>query len=114
TEAVENLLSNALKFTPHGGRVDVRVVAEPDAVVIRVADTGVGVPPEDVEHLFDRFFRASGTDGVPGAGLGLSIVKAIVDAHGGSVGVASEPGEGTTFELRLPRIGTLAAAGLPA
>ncbi|HZR95125.1 MAG TPA: PAS domain-containing sensor histidine kinase [Gaiellaceae bacterium] len=114
TEAVENLLSNALKFTPQGGRVDVRVVAEPDAVVIRVADTGVGVPPEDVEHLFDRFFRASGTDGVPGAGLGLSIVKAIVDAHGGSVGVASEPGEGTTFELRLPRIGTLAAAGLPA
>jgi PAS domain S-box-containing protein len=105
SEAVENLISNALKFTPPGGRVTVRVVGDADSVFIRVSDTGIGVPAEDVQHLFDRFFRTSSAEAVPGAGLGLSIVKAIVDAHGGGIEVESEPGAGTTFELRLPRGG---------
>ena len=69
---------------------------------MRVTDTGVGIAPDDIDHLFDRFFRASGSDGIPGAGLGLAIVKAIVEAHGGQIGVRSTVGAGTTFEVRLP------------
>ncbi len=101
-EVLENLLSNALKFTPPGGRVRVHAGRERGALVIGVEDTGVGIAEEDRQHLFDRFFRASGTDGIPGAGLGLSIVKAIVDAHGGAVDVRSAVGAGTRFEVRLP------------
>ena len=103
SEAIENLLSNAIKFTPPGGRVGVRVTGDESTVLLRVSDTGIGVAQEDLEHLFDRFFRTSNAETVPGAGLGLSIVKAIVDAHGGTVTVFSTPGAGTTFELRLPR-----------
>jgi signal transduction histidine kinase len=101
-EVLENLLSNALKFTPPGGRIGVVARREHGVLAISVADTGVGIAEEDRQHLFDRFFRASGTDGIPGAGLGLSIVKAIVDAHGGAVAVRSAVGAGTTFEVRLP------------
>jgi signal transduction histidine kinase len=81
--------------------------------VLRVADTGVGICEEDCRHLFDRFFRATGAEGVPGAGLGLSIVKAIVDAHEGTVTVASTPGAGTTFEVRLPLLHAGEAAPVP-
>jgi len=103
SEAVENLLSNALKFTPPNGRVDIGVAVDDATVTIRVNDTGIGIPPEDIAHLFDRFFRTQNAEAVPGAGLGLSIVKAIVDAHGGTIDVESRVGAGTTFELRLPR-----------
>jgi signal transduction histidine kinase len=102
-EVLENLLSNAVKFTPPGGRVAVFAGKEAGAsLLLRVEDSGVGIADEDREHLFDRFFRASGADGIPGAGLGLSIVKAIVDAHGGEVAVSSVVGAGTTFDVRLP------------
>lgn len=101
-EVLENLLSNAVKFTPPGGHVAVGVAVASDACVIRVSDTGIGIDADDQRHLFDRFFRASGTDGIPGAGLGLSIVKAIVDAHEGRIEVDSTVGAGTTFEIRLP------------
>lgn len=101
-EVLENLLSNALKFTPPAGRVAVWVGRGQEALVVRVSDTGVGISEEDRRYLFDRFFRAPGTEGVPGAGLGLSIVKAIVDAHGGRVSVQSGVGAGTTFEVRFP------------
>ena len=99
---LENLLSNALKFTPAGGSVRVTAEHRDSTLVIRVSDTGIGIPEEDRHHLFDRFFRAAGSDGVPGAGLGLSIVKAIVDAHRGRVAVHSRLGAGTTFEVSLP------------
>jgi signal transduction histidine kinase len=101
-EVLENLLSNAIKFTPPGGRVDVWAGRDEAALVLRVSDTGVGIAEDDRRHLFDRFFRAHGSEGVPGAGLGLSIVKAIVEAHDGAVTVSSEVGAGATFEVRLP------------
>jgi signal transduction histidine kinase len=101
-EMLENLLSNAIKFTPPGGRVDVWAGRQGEQLVFRVSDSGVGIAEDDRRHLFDRFYRASSAEGVPGAGLGLSIVKAIVDSHGGTVTVTSEIGAGTTFEVRLP------------
>ena len=102
--AVMNLVSNAVKFTPAGGRVDIEVAAEGGAATVRVRDTGVGIEPDDVDRLFERFYRAPGAvrEAVPGTGLGLSIVRAIAERHGGTVTVDSSPGEGSTFTLCLP------------
>jgi signal transduction histidine kinase len=105
SEVIENLLSNAVKFTEEGGRVDVSVAGSDEEVVVRVSDTGRGIDAADLEHLFERFFRASDSEGLPGAGLGLAIVKAIVDAHGGTIGVTSRAGAGTAFEVRFRREG---------
>ncbi|HEU5035566.1 MAG TPA: ATP-binding protein [Nocardioides sp.] len=101
---VINLVGNAVKFTPEGGRVEVALLAEPDAAVLEVADTGIGIPAEEQERLFSRFFRSSlaQQQAIPGSGLGLSIAHAIVDKHGGTMSVESEPGHGTTFRVRLP------------
>jgi two-component system heavy metal sensor histidine kinase CusS len=102
-----NLLDNALKFTHEGGRVRVRVAPVGDVVTIAVHDTGVGIAPADRPHVFERFFRAdpSRSSSTDGAGLGLSLVQWIVERHGGSVGVESEVGVGTTFTVSLPRTG---------
>jgi signal transduction histidine kinase len=100
-QALGNLIGNALKFTPEGGRVTVSVRGEGDRVCISVADTGPGIAPEQVPHLFDRFWQANRKDR-RGVGLGLSIVKGIADAHGGEVRVDTAPGAGTTFTLVLP------------
>jgi two-component system, OmpR family, phosphate regulon sensor histidine kinase PhoR len=104
TQAVDHLLSNALYYTPPGGRVDVTVGREQNDAVVRVADTGIGLSEEDASQLFERFFRASSavTAAVPGVGLGLSIVKAIVELHGGTIEVDSVEGAGTAFTVRLP------------
>ena len=101
-EVLENLLSNALKFTLPGGSVDVRAFLEDAVAVIEVADTGVGIPADDHGRVFERFFRSKETGHVPGVGLGLSIVKAIVDAHAGLITVESEAGKGTVFRIELP------------
>ncbi|MBB3041046.1 PAS domain S-box protein [Nocardioides sp. LMS-CY] len=103
---VINLVGNAVKFTPEHGRVDVRLGVGTEVVDIEVADTGIGIPPEEHERLFSRFFRSSLAQerAIPGSGLGLSITRAIVEQHGGSVSVESEPGEGTTFRVRLPAL----------
>jgi PAS domain S-box-containing protein len=103
-QAIDNLVSNAIKFTPHGGRVEVKVRRDGPSGVLEVTDTGVGITDEDQARLFERFFRSStATDSaIPGVGLGLSIVKAIVEGHGGRMEVDSEPGEGTTFRAILP------------
>ncbi|ADB53785.1 multi-sensor signal transduction histidine kinase [Conexibacter woesei DSM 14684] len=103
-QVLDNLISNALKFTPSGGQVGVRLSAADGEARIDISDTGVGVPAEEHARLFDRFFRASNatTRAVPGVGLGLMIVRAIVAAHGGTIGVDSEVGVGTTFTVRLP------------
>ena len=103
-QAIDNLLTNAIKFTPPGGSVKLRLCRRGGEAVIQVADSGVGIPPEDQARLFDRLYRASSAteNHVPGTGLGLTIVKAIVEAHGGSVSVASTPSEGSTFTISLP------------
>ncbi|MBI1765832.1 MAG: heavy metal sensor histidine kinase [Acidobacteria bacterium] len=102
-----NLLDNAIKYTDHGGTITLSLAAESDAVVIKVADTGRGIPPEDVPHVFERFFRRSAKTSdrsASGSGLGLSIVKWIVEAHGGSIEVQSRLSEGTTFTVRFPLV----------
>lgn len=106
--ALINLLTNAIKFTPDGGRVTVSTRRAGDRVRIEVADTGIGIPLEDQAKVFDRFFRSSSTAhlAVPGTGLGLAITKMIVEGHGGEIEVASVPGEGTRFILTLPLNGT--------
>jgi signal transduction histidine kinase len=100
-----NLLSNAVKFTPDGGEVVVSIREEGEDLVLSVSDTGIGIPRQEQRELFNRFFRASNarTASIPGTGLGLTIVRNIVANHDGEVTVRSEPGEGTTVTVRLPR-----------
>jgi PAS domain S-box-containing protein len=107
-QVIDNLVSNALKFTPAGGRVELRASQHDGDARIEVADTGMGIPAAEQRHLFDRFFRAerAQAEAIAGAGLGLTIAKAIVDAHNGRIGYTSTEGSGTTFTVDLP-----AAAG---
>ncbi|WP_432479704.1 ATP-binding protein [Nocardioides sp. GXQ0305] len=99
-----NLLSNAVKFTPDGGSVTTRLHTEDGEACVAVTDTGIGIPREEQDELFQRFFRASTAQdlAIQGTGLGLSIVAGIVAVHGGRIGVESESGSGTTFSVRLP------------
>ncbi len=103
-QVVDNLISNAVKFTPSGGRVEVRSVREGDLAVLEVTDTGIGISAEDQDRLFQRFFRTDEATqhAIQGTGLGLAIVQAIVEAHDGTISVASVPGAGTTFRVELP------------
>jgi signal transduction histidine kinase len=103
-QLVDNLVSNAIKFTPEGGDVRVSVTPVNGFVQLEVADTGIGIESQEQERLFERFFRASTASAhqIPGTGLGLYITRAIVEAHGGSIAVRSDPGEGTSFSVELP------------
>lgn len=104
-QVVDNLLSNALKFTPKGGRVTVRARNRGDWVSICVEDTGPGISPQDRDRVFEKFYRAppkKGDPNPPGTGLGLAIAKSIVDKHGGEIWVESEPGQGSKFFFVLP------------
>jgi two-component system, sensor histidine kinase and response regulator len=103
-QLLANLLSNAVKFTPDGGKVEIRVGREGDQVVLAVADTGVGIPAADQERIFERFYRTAiaRRQEIQGTGLGLTITKAIVAAHNGTITVESDEGRGSTFTVRLP------------
>jgi signal transduction histidine kinase len=100
---IANLLDNAVKYTPRGGRVTIRVEGKTDANVhITITDTGVGISPENLPHIFERFFRCDHSRSKSGAGLGLSLAKALAQAHRGEIQVNSRPGQGTTFTVILP------------
>jgi signal transduction histidine kinase len=103
-QACDNLMSNAIKFTPSGGSVTLGLQPDGDNVVITVQDTGMGIAASELDKLFSRFFRASTAtrNAVPGVGLGLVITRAIIRAHGGDMGVTSEEGVGTCFSMTLP------------
>jgi two-component system, OmpR family, sensor histidine kinase SenX3 len=102
---VRNLIDNAIRHSPPGGRVDVSVTPENGIAVLRVTDTGVGIPSKELSRIFERFYRVDRARSreTGGTGLGLSIVKHVAENHGGTVHVESELGRGTTFEVRLPR-----------
>ncbi len=104
TQIFRNLIGNAIKYTPPGGRVEVRVAAQPSRAEITVRDTGIGIPAEEMTHLWEEFFRASNArrSGIVGTGLGLSIVKRLVERFDGVISVHSAEGKGTTFTVILP------------
>ena len=106
-QLLDNLVSNAIKFTPSGGRVQLGVTERGGNAVVIVADTGIGIPAAEQKRLFERFYRAESANrlAIPGTGLGLTISKAIAEAHGGSISVASEEGCGTTFSVIFPLAG---------
>src|SRR5690606_34108655 len=101
-QAVQNLISNALKYSPPGSPVTVRAARVGSDIVIEVADQGVGVPADELDSLFRRFYRARTAEGIPGTGIGLSFAAQIMDLHRGRVEVNSVEGQGSTFTLRFP------------
>lgn len=102
-QLVDNLLSNAIKYTSPPGSIRLSLSRRPGDAVIEVSDDGLGISTEDQDHLFDRFWRSSaGASHASGTGLGLSISRQIAEAHGGTIGVRSEVGQGSTFTVRLP------------
>lgn len=105
-QALANLIHNALQYTPKGGRVHLKCTAEGAWALISIEDTGMGIPPQDLPHVFDRFYRVekSRSRETGGSGLGLSISKRIVEAHGGEIRIESTWGRGTRVQVRLPRV----------
>src|SRR5205823_11674188 len=100
--ALNNLVENALAYTDRGGRITLSAAARDGAVTLAVADTGTGIPPEHLPHVFEKFFRVPGHSRAGGTGLGLAIVHEVVAAHGGTITCESEPGRGTVFRITLP------------
>ena len=104
-EVVSNLISNGIRYSPNGGKIEVRVRENSDYAIIKVSDEGLGIPEKDLKHIFDRFFRVKNakTRYINGTGLGLSIVKSIVEAHHGNIKVESTEGKGTCFSVFFPK-----------
>jgi len=103
-QAVYNLVENAIKYTPEGGRVIIRTVSQPDYLIFAIEDSGFGITAEDMPRLFEKFYRGKQREAraQPGSGLGLAIVSSIASNHGGRVWVDSVPGKGSTFYLQIP------------
>jgi two-component system OmpR family sensor kinase len=102
-QVFSNLLSNAIKYSPDGGVIAVDAALASDEVIVTIADHGIGVPAGDLDRLFERYHRGSNVSGIVGTGVGLYLVKMVVDMHGGAVAVESTEGEGARFTIRLPR-----------
>jgi signal transduction histidine kinase len=105
-QVFDNLIGNAIKFSPNGGEITVQLLDTGEMVQVTVSDTGIGIPPDQLERIFERFYQVDGsvTRKYGGAGLGLTIVKRIVEAHGGRIWADSEPGHGSTFTFTLPKV----------
>ena len=100
--AIHNLLDNAIKFTSRGDTIEVRAFDDGSEIVIEVADTGPGIPEQEIHRVWEELYRGEQARGVPGSGLGLPLVRAIIEKHGGIVGVRSKPDHGTVFIIQLP------------
>jgi signal transduction histidine kinase len=106
-QVLANLVANSIKFTPAGGEIRVladSVAEDPTRVAFTVSDTGCGIPPEHLPHVFDRFWQARRGASQRGTGLGLAISRGIVEAHGGSIDVESEVGRGSVFRFKVPAV----------
>jgi len=103
-QVIQNLLDNAIKFTNRGGEIRLWATPQDDQVVVRLQDTGIGIPEDELPHIFEKFYQveSSRSRAFVGSGLGLSIVKQIIEAHGTTISVESQPGRGTTFTFLLP------------
>jgi signal transduction histidine kinase len=101
-QILANLLDNAIKYTPAGGRVEMKTQLQAGTVVFSVKDTGIGLTPDEVPRIWDRLYRGDQSRSERGLGLGLSLVRAVVQAHGGQIGVSSAIGVGSTFTMSLP------------
>jgi len=103
-QLLDNLISNAIKFTPEGGRIDVHASCFEGSAVLEVSDTGMGLPAGEAERVFERFFRSTRAvhNQIPGTGLGLFIAQAISEAHGGRISASNRDGGGATFRIELP------------
>jgi signal transduction histidine kinase len=97
-----NLLSNAVKYSPDGAHIEVAAAQEDAEIVVSIRDRGIGIPEEERERVFERYYRGSNTSGIGGSGVGLSLVRSIVDLHKGTISLESREGEGSCFTLRLP------------
>ena len=106
-----NLLSNAVKYAPHAPDIEVKACVEGKHVVISVRDHGLGIDDGDLPRIFERFFRAKTSTGIAGTGIGLNLVKTLVEMHGGSVRVESKVSEGSVFTVQLPIQGPVKALG---
>jgi two-component system OmpR family sensor kinase len=102
-QVFSNILSNAIKYSPDGGVIAVDAAPAADEIVVAVADHGIGIPAADLDRLFERYHRGSNVSGIVGTGVGLYLVKMVVDMHGGTVTVDSKEGEGSRFVIRLPQ-----------
>jgi two-component system OmpR family sensor kinase len=100
--AIHNLVDNATKFTTRGDTIEVRAFDDGSDIVVEVADTGPGIPEKEIDQVWEELYRGEQARGVPGSGLGLALVRAIIDKHGGKVGLRSRPNQGSVFSLRLP------------
>ena len=102
-QALTNLLSNAIKYSPAGGPIRLELSSDAEHAILRVTDSGIGIPEKDLLHLFETFYRGSNVGEIKGTGLGMAIIKRSIEAHGGTVTCESRVNVGTTFSIRLPR-----------
>ncbi len=99
-----NLLSNAVKYSPNGGLIQITAAQEGTQIAVVIEDQGIGIPEADRERVFERYYRGSNTSGIAGTGVGLSLVRTIVDLHKGTIAVESREGEGSRFTIRFPAV----------